>query len=40
MKEKLEVHVGDALEETGHRFIDAWRRLEKGKKVRERHLSL
>lgn len=39
MKEKLEVHVGDALEDTGRRFIDAWHRLEKGKRVRERHLS-
>ena len=39
MKEKLEVHIGDALEDTGGRFIDAWRRLEKGKRVRERHLS-
>jgi predicted transcriptional regulator len=39
MKEKLEVHVGDALEDTGRRFIDAWHRLENGKRVRERHLS-
>jgi predicted transcriptional regulator len=36
---KLEVHAGDALEDAGRRFIDAWRRLEKGTKVRERHLS-
>ena len=39
MKEKLEVHVGGALEDTGRRFIDAWHRLENGKRVRERHLS-
>jgi len=39
MKEELEVHVGDALEDTGRRFIDAWHRLEKGKRVRKRHLS-
>ena len=39
MKEKLEVHAGDALEDTGRRFIDAWHRLENGKRVRERHLS-
>lgn len=39
MKEKLEVHVGDALEDTGRRFVDAWHRLENGKRVRERHLS-
>ena len=39
MKGKLEVHVGDALDDTGHRFIDAWHRLGKGERVRERHLS-
>lgn len=39
MKEKLQVHVNDALENTGRRFIDAWHRLENGKKVRERHLA-
>ena len=39
MKENLEVHVGDTLDDTGRRFIDAWRRLEKGKRLRERHLS-
>jgi len=38
-KDKLEIHVGDRLEETGRRFVDAWHALEKGKKVRERHLS-
>ncbi len=38
-REKLEIHVGDSLEETGHRFIEAWHALEKGKRVRERHLS-
>jgi predicted transcriptional regulator len=39
MKERLEVHVGDTLDDTGRRFIDAWRRLEKGKRVGKRHLS-
>jgi predicted transcriptional regulator len=38
-KDKLEIHVGDSLDETGRRFIDAWHALEKGKKVRERHLT-
>jgi len=38
-KEKLRIHVGDGLEETGLRFIGAWRALEKGKRIRERHLS-
>ena len=38
-KDKLEIPVGNRLEETGRRFVDAWHALEKGKKVRERHLS-
>jgi predicted transcriptional regulator len=38
-KEKLEVHVGDSLEEAGRRFVNAWQRLANGKRVRERHLS-
>ncbi len=37
INQKLEVHVGDGLE--GRRFITAWHRLEKGQRVRERHLS-
>jgi predicted transcriptional regulator len=37
--QKLEVHVGDSLEERGRRFISAWHRLEKGQRIRERHLS-
>lgn len=39
MKETLEVHVGNALEDTGRRFIDAWHCLGDGKRVHERHLS-
>jgi predicted transcriptional regulator len=40
MKERLEVHIGDAIEDTSRRFIDAWHRLESGKRARERrHLS-
>jgi predicted transcriptional regulator len=35
----LVTHIGDDLVETGRRFIEAWRTLEKGGKVRERHLS-
>jgi predicted transcriptional regulator len=35
----LEIHVGDNLDETGRRFVAAWHRLEKGQKVRERHVS-
>ena len=39
MKQKLEVHVGGDLERTRRRFTDAWHRLEKGERIRERHLS-
>jgi predicted transcriptional regulator len=38
-KEKLQIHVGDTLEDTGRRFVGAWHALEQGKRVRERHLS-
>jgi len=36
---KLQVHIGDTLEDTGRRFVDAWHALEKGRIVRQRHLS-
>lgn len=38
MKKKVHVHVG-TVEEMGRRFVNAWRRLEGGEKVRERHLT-
>ena len=35
----LQVRVGGAIEsEASRRFVDAWHRAEKGKRVRERHL--
>ena len=30
MAKVVRVHVGDALEEVGQRFADAWRRAERG----------
>lgn len=38
MSKRVKVHVG-TLEEMGQRFVGAWHRLEKGEKVRERHLT-
>lgn len=38
MKRKVDVHVG-TIEDMGRRFVNAWRRLERGERVRERHLT-
>ena len=38
MSKKVNVHVG-TMEDMGRRFVSAWRRLENGEKVRERHLT-
>ena len=38
MSKRVKAHVG-TLEEMGERFVSAWHRLEKGEKVRERHLT-
>jgi predicted transcriptional regulator len=35
---KVRVHV-EPLEATGRRFVDAWRRAERGERVKEEHLS-
>lgn len=35
---EVKLHVGD-IDDMGKRFIDAWKRAEKGQKVEERHLS-
>ena len=37
MSRKVDLHVG-TMEDMGRRFMSAWRRLENGVKVRERHL--
>ena len=36
---KVQVHVGDTLEDVGSRAIDAWRRMERGEEVHEKHVS-
>ena len=38
MKQTARLHVG-LIDEIGKRFGDAWRRLERGEKVRETHLT-
>ena len=38
MSKRVKVHVG-TLGEMGKRFVSAWRRLERGEKVRERHVT-
>ena len=38
MSKKVYVHIG-TTEDMGRRFIDTWRRLERGARVREYHLT-
>ena len=38
MSKRVKVNVG-TLEEMGQRFVNAWHRLGRGEKVRERHLT-
>lgn len=38
MSKRVKVHVG-TLEEMGKRFVSAWKRLESGDRVRERHVT-
>jgi hypothetical protein len=35
---EVKLHVGD-INEMGNRFVDAWKQLEEGLQVEERHLS-
>ncbi len=35
---KVRLHV-ETPEESGQRFVDAWRRAERGERVHEQHLS-
>jgi predicted transcriptional regulator len=37
-RENVRVHV-ETLAKSGQRFVDAWRRAERGEQVREEHLS-
>ncbi len=37
-RRKIQVHV-ESLAESGRRFVDAWKRMERGEHVDEEHLS-
>lgn len=37
-KKRIQVHVG-TRQEMGRRFIEAWKKIERGEKVREEHLT-
>jgi predicted transcriptional regulator len=38
MSKRIKVNVG-TLDDMGRRFVNAWHRIERGEKVRERHLT-
>ena len=38
MSKRIKVNMG-SLDDMGRRFVNAWHRLERGEKVRERHLT-
>jgi predicted transcriptional regulator len=38
MSRRIKVKVG-TLDDMGRRFVSAWHRLERGEKVKERHLT-
>lgn len=35
---KLQVHVGETLDDAGTRFVEAWHRMERGETVNEKHV--
>ena len=36
---KVQVHVGETMQDVGERFVEAWRRMEGGEKLIEKHVS-
>src|SRR6267378_1637280 len=38
MSKRIKAHVG-TLDDMGKRFVSAWHRLERGERVRERHVT-
>ena len=38
MSKRVKIHVG-TLKDMGQRFVSAWHRLDRGEKVRERHVT-
>jgi predicted transcriptional regulator len=39
MSKALQVHVGESLDDIGARAVSAWRRMERGEEVNEKHIS-
>ena len=39
MTAKLQVHVGESLDDIGARAVSAWHRMERGEEVQEKHIS-
>ena len=39
MTAKLQVHVGESLDDIGARAISAWRRMQRGEEINEKHVS-
>ena len=39
MTAKLQVHVGDTLDDLGARAVSAWHRMERGEEVNDKHVS-
>jgi predicted transcriptional regulator len=38
-RSQVQVHVGERMADIGARFIDGWRRMERGKATNEKHIS-
>jgi predicted transcriptional regulator len=39
MSTKLQVHVGETLDDVGARAIEAWHRMDRGEAIDEKHVS-
>jgi predicted transcriptional regulator len=39
MSKELQIHVGESLDQIGARAVSAWRRMERGEEVDEKHIS-
>jgi predicted transcriptional regulator len=39
MSKEVHVHVGESLDDIGARAVSAWRRMERGEEINEKHIS-
>jgi predicted transcriptional regulator len=37
--DRIQIHVGESMDDLGARFVDAWHRMERGENVNEKHIS-